>query len=262
MTALERIVRMPPEVVMLHPEAPLTSVHGAVMLRAVMAGLRKQADALSAQVEALSSLRQNLVSGRRDTEKAAQDLAAHREEINALIAQRRDMLQSTSAERQETVALMKDLSGKAENLRQLMEKVSAANSAPHKETILSGHSSSALRLPVNGRIKLGFGQKDGFGAVNRGLVIVAAANARVISPAAGKVVFAGPFHGYGQIVILQHDGGYHSLISGLGRIDVVPGQLLEAGEPLGLTLTGDGVPSPEIYFEWRHRGEPVDPQAK
>src|SRR3546814_6464457 len=55
----------------------------------------------------------------------------------------------------------------------------------------------------------------------------------VVAPLDGTVRFAGEFRGYGRILILEHAGGYHSMISGLGRIDARVGQHVLAGEPLG-----------------------------
>ena len=82
----------------------------------------------------------------------------------------------------------------------------------------------------------------------------------MVAPWDGSVVFTGPFKGYGQIVILQHRDGNHSFLAGLGRIDADKGQKVAKGEPLGILPKSAG--RPELYFEWRHNGEPVDPMAK
>jgi len=62
-------------------------------------------------------------------------------------------------------------------------------------------------------------------------------------------------------LILQHDGGYHSFLAGFGRIDADMGQDVEAGEPLGVLPVKEDT-RPELYFEWRHNTEPVDPGVK
>ena len=78
------------------------------------------------------------------------------------------------------------------------------------------------------------------------------------APFDGQVVFSGPFRGYGPIVILEHGGGYHSLIAGLHRIDTTDGSWVVAGEPVGVMSTG---PRGErsLYLELRRNGQPINP---
>ena len=71
-------------------------------------------------------------------------------------------------------------------------------------------------------------------------------------------MFAGPFRGYGELLIIDHGEGYHTLIAGVARIDGAVGQLLLEGEPVGVM----GRPleeKPELYIELRHEGEPIAP---
>ncbi|HEY0837104.1 MAG TPA: peptidoglycan DD-metalloendopeptidase family protein, partial [Azospirillum sp.] len=112
-------------------------------------------------------------------------------------------------------------------------------------------------LPVGGRIVTRFGEHDRFGATSRGLTISARPGMTVVAPYAGSVMFAGPFRGYGQILIVEHSNGYHSLIAGLGRIDTAVGKHVTAGEPIAL-MPADG--SPDLYFELRRHGQPINPQ--
>jgi septal ring factor EnvC (AmiA/AmiB activator) len=121
----------------------------------------------------------------------------------------------------------------------------------------AGHAGSIW--PVSGIIKEPFGQVDGQGGISRGVTITAPANAIVISPLAGSVRFAGPFLNYKHILILEHSGGYHSLIAGLARIDAVAGDAILAGEPIG--AMGDPAEGgSDLYFELRQNGQPINPQ--
>ena len=79
-----------------------------------------------------------------------------------------------------------------------------------------------------------------------------------MTPLAGTVKFAGTFQKYKQILIVEHEGGYHSLIAGLGRIDTVVGATLFAGEPVGIAETAGT--EARIYYELRQDGEPVNPR--
>ena len=77
-------------------------------------------------------------------------------------------------------------------------------------------------------------------------------------PFEGHIVFAGDFRGYGQLLIIEHGQGYHTLLSGMARIDGVLGQSLVAGEPVGIM----GSPrngKPSLYIELRRKGQPINP---
>jgi septal ring factor EnvC (AmiA/AmiB activator) len=117
----------------------------------------------------------------------------------------------------------------------------------------------AQRLPVAGQVTTRYGEADKFGVTSRGLTVTSRPGAQVVAPTAGSVMFAGPFRGYGLILIVEHPNGYHSLIAGLGRIDTKVGQRVLAGEPLGVMGTpSDG--NPDLYFELRRNGQPINPQ--
>jgi septal ring factor EnvC (AmiA/AmiB activator) len=58
-------------------------------------------------------------------------------------------------------------------------------------------------------------------------------------------------------LIIEHGDGYHSLLAGLERIDVTVGQVLVAGEPVGIVKSGEEKPS--LYLELRRNGQPIDP---
>ncbi|MES2096074.1 MAG: peptidoglycan DD-metalloendopeptidase family protein [Pseudomonadota bacterium] len=123
-------------------------------------------------------------------------------------------------------------------------------------TALPWDSASApYRLPVDGKLLTGFGEVSPGGVTSRGLTFGVASEARVIAPAAGKIVFAGPFRDYGLVVIVDHGGGWTSLISGLGRLNVGVGLPVAKGTPLGTAPTGD---ERTVTVELRRKGRPVD----
>jgi len=109
-------------------------------------------------------------------------------------------------------------------------------------------------LPVAGRVTTGFGEQGTTGAA-QGLTIAPVPSAQIIAPAAGRVAFAGPYRGYGQIVIVEHDGGWTSLITGMGRIDVGVGDKVVQGSPLGIAAPA----RPQVTVELRKDGAPINP---
>jgi len=118
----------------------------------------------------------------------------------------------------------------------------------------SGQPPAPYVLPVAGRTVGGFGAPSASGPAS-GLSFAPRPGAQVVAPAAGRVAFAGPYRGYGQIVIIEHRGGWTSLVTGLGRVDVRVGESLVGGAPLGVAEQR----RPAVSLELRRGGEPVNP---
>jgi septal ring factor EnvC (AmiA/AmiB activator) len=115
----------------------------------------------------------------------------------------------------------------------------------------------ALVTPVAGRLTRRYGENDEFGGASKGIVLLARPSGQVVAPFDGRIEFAGPFRGYGQILIIEHGDGYHSLLAGLEQIDGVVGQWVVAGEPVGHMPGGDH--DVALYFELRRHGQPINP---
>ncbi|WP_159715925.1 murein hydrolase activator EnvC family protein [Geminicoccus flavidas] len=96
------------------------------------------------------------------------------------------------------------------------------------------------------------------GAARRGILLDPPPSGTILAPEAGKIVFAGAFRSYGQILIIDHGNGYHTLMAGFARLGVAAGAEVLAGERIGTVDAGSGV-SGRLYVELRRKGVPVDP---
>lgn len=115
-----------------------------------------------------------------------------------------------------------------------------------------------LPLPARGSIITAYGEQKVKGVSSKGIIIKTRDQAQVIAPFDGTVIFAGPFRGYGNLIIIEHGGGYLTLLAGLNNFDVEIGQLLLAGEPVGqMPDNGDT----KLYVELRKDNQPIDPMA-
>ena len=119
-------------------------------------------------------------------------------------------------------------------------------------------ASAPWKLPVAGKLVTGFGEISDAGVTSRGLTFAVAGTAPVTAPAAGKVVYAGPFRDYGNVVIIDHQGGWMTLISGLGALSVKLNDPVRQGAPIGTAQSGD---DRRITVELRRKGRAVDPVA-
>lgn len=125
-----------------------------------------------------------------------------------------------------------------------------------------------LSAPAAGVVITEFGSNDGFGGISQGVSILTRADAQVVAPADGWVMYKGPFLNYGQIIILNPGGGHTILLAGLQNIDVQLGQFVLLGEPVGTmgsrtvgqtVTTSAGVSRPTLYIELRNQDQTLDP---
>jgi septal ring factor EnvC (AmiA/AmiB activator) len=121
-----------------------------------------------------------------------------------------------------------------------------------------------LPLPAHGPVTVGFGRvvnpKFNTVTVQNGLDIGAPAGSAVRAIAPGRVVHAGWFKGYGNIVIVDHGDGYHTLVAHLASMQTAMGEDVEAGAALGTVGDSGSLKGPYLYFELREKGRPVDPR--
>lgn len=290
--ALQRIARNPPEAVLAYSASPQDTLRSALLLKSVLPQLEARAHALRSKLKALGNLREDAAHRAAAVAATASSLTAKRDKIDRLIAQKRRLARSTRAEQRRAEAAGAQLAAEAKSLRGLLRRIekdrklrrakprhrpppaSRPRSGAAKNTegrpadtekLLAfrsipsiGAARGRLVTPVVGRLVTRFGKKRGIGTRAKGLSFVTAAGARVVAPHGGHVVFAGPFRGYGRLLIIDHGEGYHTLLAGLGRIDVTVDQWLLSGEPIGI-MAPPGKVKPRLYMELRHDGHPVDP---
>lgn len=113
-----------------------------------------------------------------------------------------------------------------------------------------------LPMPARGPIITTYGEEKIKGVVSKGIIIKTRNMAQVTSPFDGSVIFAGPFRGYGNLIIVDHGEGYLTLMAGLEDIDCELGQMLLAGEPVGQMPDNREA---KLYVELRHNNQPIDP---
>ncbi|MXO60545.1 peptidoglycan DD-metalloendopeptidase family protein [Altererythrobacter salegens] len=224
----------------------------AVQAAAVLRDEQENFDTRSAELAALET-RQRLAS-----REAGGNAAREAERALALAEQARD-LDSLVGQLDKDGDLRRRLAALPGPVLRPPDPELARNEAVPEPVAPAGDDSagpppSPYYLPVTGRTVSGFGTPSE-GGQSSALTLAPRGGAQVVSPAAGRVVFAGPYRGYGRIVIIEHAGGWTSLVTGMARIDVQVGATLVGGAPLG--IAGQGRPT--IALELRRGGEPVNP---
>ncbi|WP_412539521.1 peptidoglycan DD-metalloendopeptidase family protein [Longispora sp. K20-0274] len=121
-----------------------------------------------------------------------------------------------------------------------------------------------LLAPVPGAVTSGFGTRmDPYFrrvALHAGLDLAAASGAPVLAAAPGRVLRAGWADGYGYYTCLDHpDRRLWTCYAHQSVILVTPGELVRAGQPIGLSGSTGASTGPHVHFEVRRGGSPVDP---
>lgn len=113
-------------------------------------------------------------------------------------------------------------------------------------------------LPLKGVITTRFGQMDPQTEISAtGMKIQGISGQKVKAVRDGRILYAGPFKGFGFLVILEHSDGVHSLYGGMEKAEQDVGSYLSAGNTIG-TLPEEE--EPQLYLEVRENGNPVNPQ--
>jgi septal ring factor EnvC (AmiA/AmiB activator) len=131
--------------------------------------------------------------------------------------------------------------------------------APPDNATAFGRSRGELAWPVAGEVTAKFGDNRASGIKWEGVVIATERDAPVRAVSSGRVVYADWLPGLGLLTIVDHGEGYLSLYGHNDRLLKAVGEPVAAGEPIAEAGDTGGRASPELYFEIRREGKPVDP---
>lgn len=189
--------------------------------------------------------------------EAEASIDAERSELTTLVARRRTTQARLVSDAAAAERRVRTLAAEARTLRELaarVERASARRARPAGPSAIP----AAWSAPAEGQIVRGFGSREGQGPASQGAVLRTRAGAQVLSPATGEVAYAGTFRSYGQVLILNLEGGYVLVLTGLDASRVAVGDRVRAGQPVG-EMPESATTAPELYVEVRREGRPLDP---
>lgn len=275
--ALQSLARRPALLGLVQPGSTSDIVHVRAALSAVAPVVRARTRAVRTEIARSRRLREGAQVAERSLRDGRARLERERLALVRLEAEhslrsadyRRDaMFESDRAlalgeQARDLVDLM-DAMGAAAETRAALEALPGPLPRPDEpgETAVAPPARAApppYRLPVAGQLVTGLGEVSAAGVRSRGLTLATWPGAQVVAPTGGRVVYAGRFRRYGNIVILDHGEGWTSLVAGLDRVAVRVGDSLVQGSPLGRApQNGSGGDAPRIMVELRRQGRPVD----
>ena len=273
--AMELMARRPMVFSLLRPGSLRETVYMRAVLETMLPQVQAQTAPLRGEVARGRELQGKARLAEKDLKDSQAKLAAKNAELAAIESRQR--LESRAAqgdanrEADRALALAED----ARDIRGLMSRLEQDGALRGKLAALPGPVLRPARpgeatvndyavpaesegqldyiLPVAGRLVTGFGEMQAGGPAP-GTSFAPQAGALVVAPAGGRVAFAGPYRGYGRIVIIEHPGGWTTLITGLSRTDVVVGRQLVQGIAIG-QVQGE---RPVLTIELRKDGAPVN----
>lgn len=196
----------------------------------------------------------------REVAEARREATIREQKARERLVQRRNLVASlrTRAAREEKAAA--ELRAAAAHLEDTLRRMPTSPPAARGTGLVRG----GTPRPLAGRVRAGFGRQIDrefkTETLRTGIEIAAPAGTPVTAIAPGRVLFAGWFRGYGQMVILDHGGGDLSVSGYLDEVHVAAGDSVAAGQPIGSVGETGSASGPGLYFEIRHDGKAVDPQ--
>lgn len=222
---------------------------GDLELARRLESLEKEAESAR---QAVAAERQALAEAEKEARSRAREAALRRQTQQALL----DAARTEHALHKRTVDELE------RSRRRLLEAIADMPSLPEG---LGGFGARRGRLPfpARGPVEVAFGRQvdPRFRTVthHNGIDIRAPAGSAVHAPHHAVVGFAGPFRGYGNLVVLDHGEGYFTLYAHLDLVFVESGQRVGEGERIATVGETGSLKGPYLYFEIRSGQKPLDP---
>ncbi len=259
LAVLERLQHDVPPAMAVKPDDALGAARGAMLIGASLPQVYGAAAELVRRIDTLKETRNRLIERQAEARQNTIQLTAARSDLNQLLAIKQIQSRVAASEYDELAMQLAGIAARASTLKTLLDKVSALRAQPISQDVVvvgaesrnsGGHA--AFLKPVVGNVV-----NAATAGMGPGLTIDAMSGAQVISPTDGKVLFSGPYHKYGHVLILKTSVGYDAVLAGLDRVDVRPEDQVLAGEPVG-TMPRTGTTA-RLYFELRQNGRGIDP---
>lgn len=148
------------------------------------------------------------------------------------------------------------------NEKNLLEALTRAQQQTKKlDVTLSGLNDfkGRLLMPAKGNLRKMFGRFRQGQIKWKGVVINGTAGNSVIAIHDAKVLYSDWLRGFGLVTVLDHGDGFMSLYGHNQALLKQAGEVVEAGEAIALLGQSGGQSRPNLYFEIRHKGKPINP---
>lgn len=233
-----------------------------VLLDQVASSDRKVIDDLRAAQEDFTLERQRAEEARAVADKRKASVEGKLRQLQSARAEKERLARALDARisdyKREADLVAAQEAQLAELIRQRQASTSrASRSAP---SIDSGGrvSGAGLIWPCSGRVTSEYGYR--WGRLHAGIDIGAPIGTPIRAAKAGEVIKAGSMSGYGNVVIIDHGGGFTTLYAHQSRVVASAGQSVRQGELIGYVGNTGQSTGPHLHFETRVNGNPQNPR--
>lgn|SRR5690554_1892048 len=197
-------------------------------------------------------------------ERLAQRRAEQERQRSRLQGQQNEQEQRVAALQAAQSSTSSELQAMLQSEQEVTELLSALADVLRSSDInLAGLANLRGKLPwpLTGNLRHRFGEQRSSQVNWRGIVISGAAEVPVRSIADGRVLFADWLRGFGLVMVLDHGEGFMSLYGYNQALMFDVGEAVRQGQIISLVGQSGGQSEPGLYFEIRHRGDPVNPST-
>ena len=204
--------------------------------------------------------------------QATRELKRLQTSLSARVAFLQEQETLARAQQEALEEVVGSLAGEAELAKRAVRELEQADAELTRmvndlKELPATHGFGALRgklpRPVKGVIEVGFGKvvnpRFNTVTVQKGLDIRAPAGTPVRAVAEGTVAYVGALRGYGNLLILDHGDGFHTLMAHLATLTPELGATVAAGDVVGEVGDTGSLKGAYLYFEVRRAGQAVDP---
>jgi septal ring factor EnvC (AmiA/AmiB activator) len=212
-------------------------------------------------IEAMRQERAAFEEKAKDLQGRTSDARRAKAASDAAVASAAELIRQIDSRRDLTAQYVGELQVAYTRLQQQVSTLAADKPSSEAVSVPLRPFQGALEWPVQGRIIGAFGQPSarlGGTALRNGIEIAAEEDAPVRAIHGGSVGYAGPFTGFGTLVILDHGSNGYSLYGYLGSTTLEQGTAVDTGAEVGRVGLAPAGP-PSVYFEMRIDGRSVNP---
>ncbi|HEY0150332.1 MAG TPA: peptidoglycan DD-metalloendopeptidase family protein [Allosphingosinicella sp.] len=263
--ALQTMARRPAALALVQPGSVDEIVHVRSLLASALPVIRERTAAVRAEIAEGNRLRKDAETAYAALTAGREDLRSRRVALARFEQSRRARSQDLMAsaigesdralafgEEARNIAAMVGTQAYQDQLRRRLAELPGPSLRPGTRGGEAPSAGPVYILPVAGTLLRGMGEISDAGVHARGLTFATAAGAEVVAPSAGRVVYAGAFRGYGEVVIIDHGGGWTTTLTNLASLSVRVGDRVQPRQAIGQAAGRE----PRVTVELRRNGKP------